>query len=404
MSEDTLKGPPATERFCADLTAEAASGRLMPAVERDYEIDQVVRVLLRPTKRNPVLVGEPGVGKTSVAEGLAQRIVEGRVPEALLGKRILALDLDALMTGTRWLGVFEENMSALIKEVSGRDILFVDELHRLVGAGTTVGNPRDACDMLKPALARGDLPLIGATTDAEYALIAQDGAFERRLTKVKVLEPKPREALLMVASRKARLEGATGATVRFAAIEAAVRFSDLMPGRRNPDKSVDLLEEACADVANRATSDEQLARLNREMRKTETLAAALRGDPTAGARRLLERLDSKLYDLRKRLAERVATLELTRNSAQRESELEGTRAALRDEEERAAADGDLARAAQVRFGELAAVERQLREIAATRRLRVPDAVVRARDVARVVSRRLRIPLAELWPIRRRGAA
>lgn len=395
----------ATERFCTDLTEEARAGRLAPVVGRDDQIDACIGILLRQTKRNPVLVGEPGVGKTSVAEGIAQRIAAGQVPELLRGRRVMSLDLGALMTDTRWLGVFDENISALVRDASGGDVLFVDELHRLVGAGTTSGNPRDACDMLKPALARGDMPLLGATTEAEYALIAQDGAFERRLTKVHVPEPSPYAALLMLASRKEALENTTGTTIRFKALRAAVRLSaDLMPARRLPDKAIDIIEVACADAAQRLGQDPRLTKLERLARELEILRSALRNDPTDSAKRMLEGLEAKSGQLRRGIADRLRRAELAKEHDRRRAELECTLAVLQEEEALATLKQDALRAAQIRFGDLAAVERGLGELRALGRSRPSDSVVRERDVARVVSRRTGIPLSELWPIRRSSAA
>ena len=293
----------ALERFTTDLTKLAEEGKLDPVVGRDREIQQVIEVLLRRSKNNPVLIGEAGVGKTAIVEGLAQRIVKGEVPEGLKGKRILSLDTGALIAGTRYRGDFEERLKKLVEELKSRDdvILFIDEIHNIVGAGKAEGAPADAANLLKPALARGEIQVIGATTADEYRKhIEKDAALERRLQPIWVDEPDPEKALLMVKAVRPKLEKHHGVEISDDALEAAVKLTHrYMPDRRLPDKAIDVLDQAAARKKLKITSpalfekevQEKIAELQAELER-----AKLRGDEAAA-----KQLEQHIENLKKQV-------------------------------------------------------------------------------------------------------
>src|SRR5690606_27194022 len=238
---------PKLDRFGRDLTAEAARGALDPVIGRDAEIDRVLEVLARRTKNNPVLVGDPGVGKTAIAEGVAQRVADGAVPESLRGVRVVALDLGGMVAGTRYRGDFEQRLTGVIDEVVAAErsiVLFLDELHSVIGAGSAEGAPMDAATLLKPALARGDLRLIGATTLTEYRRhIEKDSALERRFEPVLVAEPSVEATVAILRGLRPRYEQHHGVRIRDDALVAAAEMSDrYVPDRFLPDKAIDLLD------------------------------------------------------------------------------------------------------------------------------------------------------------------
>jgi ATP-dependent Clp protease ATP-binding subunit ClpB len=396
-SQDPEGSYQALEKFGRDLTELAEQGKLDPVIGRDEEIRRVIQVLSRRTKNNPVLIGDPGVGKTAIAEGLAQRIVAGDVPDSLKGKRVWALDIGALLAGSKYRGEFEERLKAVLTEIqgaAGEIILFIDELHTIVGAGAAEGAV-DAANMLKPMLARGELRAVGATTLDEYRKhIEKDAALERRFQPIFVGEPSVADTIAILRGLKERYEAHHGVRIRDAALVAAAVLSDrYIADRFLPDKAIDLVDEAASRLRMEIESRPvELDEAERRVRQLEIELAAMGKEPDA-VREPLERELAEAQERRNELAARWAEerqfLEGISDTKRRIDE-------LKVEAERAERAGDLQRVAEIRYGELPQLEAQL-EFADGDTVRQPmvKEEVDEDDVAEVVSRWTGIPVSRL---------
>jgi ATP-dependent Clp protease ATP-binding subunit ClpB len=352
----------ALEKFGRDLTALAEEGKLDPVIGRDEEIRRVIQVLSRRTKNNPVLIGDPGVGKTAIVDGLAQRIVAGDVPEGLKGKRIWALDIGAMLAGSKYRGEFEERLKAVLTEVRNADgeiILFIDELHTIVGAGAAEGAV-DAGNMMKPMLARGELRAIGATTLDEYRKhIEKDAALERRFQPIFVGEPSVADTIAILRGLKERYEAHHGVRIRDAALVAAAVLSDrYISDRFLPDKAIDLVDEAASRLRMEIDSSPlELDEAERRVRQLEIELAAM-GKESKEVREPLER---ELAEAQERRNELAARWSREKEQLERVKEITRTIDELRGEAERAERAGDLQRVAEIQYGELPALEKELAE-------------------------------------------
>ncbi len=388
----------ALEKFGRDLTELAEQGTLDPVIGRDEEIRRVIQVLSRRTKNNPVLIGDPGVGKTAIAEGLAQRIVAGDVPEGLKGKRVWALDIGALLAGSKYRGEFEERLKAVLTEIKnaeGQVILFIDELHTIVGAGAAEGAV-DAANMLKPMLARGELRAIGATTLDEYRKhIEKDAALERRFQPIFVGEPSVADTIAILRGLKERYEAHHGVRIRDAALVAASVLSDrYISDRQLPDKAIDLVDEAASRLRMEIDSSPlELDEAERRRRQLEIELAAM-GKETAEVREPVERALAEAREQESALAARWAK---EKDALERVKEIMGRIDELKGEAERAERAGELQRVAEIRYGELPELEHELAE----RDGAVPEgeAMVKEEvdedDIAQVVARWTGIPVSRL---------
>jgi ATP-dependent Clp protease ATP-binding subunit ClpB len=351
-------------KFGQDLTDAARLGKVDPVVGRDEEIRRVIQVLSRRTKNNPVLIGEPGVGKTAIAEGLAQRIVAGDVPESLKDRRLVALDIGALIAGTKYRGEFEDRLKAVLREVTEADggvILFIDELHTIVGAGAAEG-AADAANMLKPALARGELRCIGATTLDEYRKhVEKDAALERRFQPVVVAEPSLEDTISILRGLKERYEVHHGVRIQDAAIVAATSLSDrYITDRFLPDKAIDLVDEAASRVRVQIDSmPEELDQLDRKCTQLEIEREALKKEDDDASRDRLENVEREIADLRESCSGLKARWENEKRLIENLRDGKERREDLNAELKRAERGGNLERAAEIRYGELVALENEL---------------------------------------------
>src|SRR5499426_2335076 len=396
----TSQNPEATyealERYGRDLTELAEQGKLDPVIGRDEEIRRVIQVLSRRTKNNPVLIGDPGVGKTAIVEGLAQRIVAGDVPEGLKGKRVWALDIGALLAGSKYRGEFEERLKAVLTEIKnaeGELILFIDELHTIVGAGAAEGAV-DAANMLKPMLARGELRAIGATTLDEYRKhIEKDAALERRFQPVFVGEPSVADTIAILRGLKERYEAHHGVRIRDAALVAAAVLSDrYISDRQLPDKAIDLIDEAASRLRMQIDSAPlELDEAERRVRQLEIELAAM-GKESEERREPVERELSEAKSLRDELAARWSR---EKEALDRVSEIKRRIDELRMEAERAERHGELQRVAEIQYGELPELERELEERAEHEGEPMVKEEVDEDDVAMVVGRWTGIPVSRL---------
>ncbi|HEY6606337.1 MAG TPA: ATP-dependent chaperone ClpB [Gaiellaceae bacterium] len=396
-SQDPEETYQALEKFGRDLTAAAEEGKLDPVIGRDEEIRRVIQVLSRRTKNNPVLIGDPGVGKTAIAEGLAQRITAGDVPEGLKGKRVWALDIGALIAGSKYRGEFEERLKAVLNEIKSADgqvILFIDELHTIVGAGAAEGAV-SAGNLLKPMLARGELRCIGATTLDEYRKhIEKDAALERRFQPIFVGEPTVADTIAILRGLKERYEAHHGVRIRDAALVAAAVLSDrYIADRFLPDKAIDLVDEAASRLRMEIDSSPlELDEANRRVRQLEIELAAMAKE-SADVREPLER---ELAEAKEHLAELQARWNQEKETLDRVKEITQRIDELRMEFERAERAGDFNRAAEIRHGELPELERELaqRDGAQPENAMVKEEVDED-DVATVVARWTGIPVDRL---------
>ena len=402
-SAESEGGESALDKYSIDLTERARSGKLDPVIGRDQEIRRVVQVLARRTKNNPVLIGEPGVGKTAVVEGLAMRLVEGDVPDSLKGRRLVSLDLTSMVAGAKYRGDFEERLKAVlseIKESEGQIITFIDELHTVVGAGSTGDGGMDAGNMLKPMLARGELRMIGATTLDEYReRVEKDPALERRFQQVYVGEPSVEDAIAILRGLRERYEAHHKVRITDSALVAAAALSDrYITSRKLPDKAIDLVDEAASRLRMEIdSSPEEIDMLRRDVDRMLMQELHLKNEEDAASRERLAALRSELADAQEKLRGLEARWEQEKSGLNRVGDLKEKIDALRVEADKAQRAGDLGRASQLLYGEIPVIEQQLIDAEKTDAdaSRMVSDEVSETDIAEVVAAWTGIPVGRM---------
>ena len=403
-SQDAESTYEALEKYSLDLTQAATDGRLDPVIGRDAEIRRVVQVLSRRTKNNPVLIGEPGVGKTAVVEGLAQRVVAGDVPDSLKGRRVLSLDLAGMVAGAKYRGEFEERLKAVLEEIKdagGQIITFIDELHTVVGAGAGGDSAMDAGNMLKPMLARGELHMIGATTLDEYReRIEKDPALERRFQQVFVGEPSVEDTIQILRGIQEKYEAHHGVRITDAALVAAATLSDrYISGRQLPDKAIDLIDEAASRLRMEIeSSPEEIDQLRRAVERLKMEEFALAKESDDASKERLANLRQDLADREEELRSLEARWEREKSTLEGEGELRRQLDQLRMEADRLQREGDLGKASELLYGRIPALEQQIEAAGAAERSDIEPLVgeeVGAEQIAEVVEAWTGIPTGRM---------
>ena len=401
-SQDQEKGYKSLEKYGVNLNKEVRNGNQDPIIGRDEEIRDVIRILSRKAKNNPVLIGEPGVGKTAIVEGLAQRIVRNDVPDNLKDKTIISLDMGSLIAGAKYRGEFEERLKNVLKEVKkseGKILLFIDEIHNIVGAGKTEGS-MDAGNLLKPMLARGELHLIGATTLDEYReYIEKDKALERRFQKVLVKEPTVEDTISILRGLKERYEIHHGVRIHDNALVAAATLSNrYITDRFLPDKALDLIDEACAEIRVEMNSvPNELDQVTRELMREEVEEAALKKETDAASKKRLEELQAELSNLREKANKLRQRWEDEKLDIQKVSDKKSELDKARHQLEEAENNYDLEKAAKLQHATIPQLEKELQQLENSERPKewMVEESVTDKEIAEVISRMTGIPISKL---------
>ncbi|MEE4153838.1 MAG: Clp protease N-terminal domain-containing protein, partial [Erythrobacter sp.] len=390
----------AMEKFARDLTQAARDGKLDPVIGRDEEIRRTVQILARRTKNNPALIGEPGTGKTAIAEGLALRIANGDVPDSLKGRTLMALDMGALIAGAKYRGEFEERLKSVLDEVKNADgniILFIDEMHTLIGAGASEGS-MDASNLLKPALSRGELHCIGATTLDEYQkYVEKDPALQRRFQMVYIAEPSVEDTISILRGIKDKYELHHGVRITDSAIVAAAKLSDrYIQNRFLPDKAIDLMDEAASRIRMEVESKpEEIEALDRRIIQLKIEESALEKEDDSASRERLETLRKELSELEQQSSELTTRWQNERDKIEAEGRIKEELDGARLELEQAQRSGDLARAGELSYGTIPALEKRLEEAEAMSENALLREEVTEEDIAGIVSRWTGIPIDKM---------